>query len=508
MGAVRGGWRYRLALGLLCGLLPFFPAPARAATPPNIIVVVLDDLGLHDLGATGNDFVETPAIDRLAREGIHFTQAYASAPNCAPSRAGLLTGQAAPRTGVYTMLSGDVGDSARRRVQTPKNQAFLPEAAVTLAELLRDHGYATAHIGKWNLGTGPVRGPTGQGFQVNVGGYRGGDVGKSYFAPYDPQLPGLQQAPPGEYLTDRLSREAVQFVEQHRAQPFFLYLSHFAPHFPIQAPADTVQKYRHKQAQACTGQPQLRYCTQHALYPEYAAMVEHIDRGMAALDTALERLALRERTVIVLLSDNGGYALVQDPAALRGQKSQLYEGGLRVPMLWRVPGVAGGQQVREPVTALDVFPTLAALAGIDVAGLTLDGNNLAPLWQGGAWPARDLFWYFPGYALNGEGDTGMAVPVTVGDSGFQQVPAAVIRRGAWKLVSYYDGTPPELYDLAADPRETTNRYPAEPARAAPLQAALQQWLRATGGVEHLPRNPDYTGPSPLPAAHQVSPVGH
>lgn len=490
---------YALCASLLLASAGLFAAPvAQAAVPsrpPNVILVLLDDLGLHDAGFMGNDFIETPALDRLAHDGIVFSQAYANAPNCAPSRAAIMSGQVPQRTGVLTMMNTGVGDASRRKVLTPANSMHLPEQVYTLAELLHDHGYATAHIGKWNLGTGPVRGPQGQGFDLNIGGYRGGV--ESYYAPYDKALPGLQAAPAGEYLTDRLNAEALAFVRQHRQQPFFLYLSHFAPHFPIQAPADTVRKYTRKRDRLCGTPAQLRYCAMTSLNPEYAAMVEHVDRGVAALRALLREEQLADNTVIILLSDNGGYALAQDPQALRGQKSQLYEGGIRVPMVWLVPGRSGGQTRPEPVSGLDIYPTVAALAGIDTRRQVLDGTDLSPLFSpGGTLPPRSLYWYFPAYTQDSDAEDidkpGSAHP----ERGFYQTPAAVILRDHWKLIRYYDGSEPELYNLQDDPLEQHNRYAQEKTRAAQWMAELENWLRQTGGLLVLPQNPAYS-----PAGH-------
>lgn len=457
---------------------------------PNFVVILLDDLGLHDTGFMGNDFIETPAIDRLAHDGVVFSHAYANAPNCAPSRAAIISGQYAQRTGVYTMVTGDVGDAARRKVQTPKNSMHLPEQVYTIAELLHDHGYATAHIGKWNLGTGMVRGPQGQGFDINIGGYRGGV--ESYYAPYSKELPGLKDAPPGEYLTDRLNAEALQFVRQHRQQPFFLYLSHFAPHFPIQAPHETVEKYEKKRDTHCGKNPVLRYCEMTSINPEYAAMVERIDSGVAALRDALREEHLADNTVIVLMSDNGGYALAHDPQALRGQKSQLYEGGIRVPMIWLLPNQSAGITRDEPVSGLDIYPTFAALAGIDTHGLTLDGNDISPLFShAGKIAPRALYWYFPAYTQDSDAEEIDNPESARQAKHFYQTPAAVILREGWKLIRYYDGSPPALYNLQDDPLEKDNRYAREKKRGALLMADLESWLQKSGGLLTLPLNPSY-----------------
>lgn len=451
-----------------------FVMPVMAAQKPmNFIIILLDDLGLHDTGFMGNDFIETPAIDQLAKDGVVFTQAYANAPNCAPSRAAILSGQYAPRTGVYTMGTGDMGNAAGRQLQTPKNNMFLPESVYTVAEMLHDHGYATASIGKWNLGHGAVRGPEGQGFDLNIAGHRGG-VGMSYFAPYSAQLPNVQNAPAGEYLTDRLNAEAMQFIDQHKSQPFFVYLAHYAPHFPIQAPADTKKKYEEKRKKFCGDEPKLTFCKMADYYPEYAAMIEHVDRGLSQLRERLVKDGLDKNTAIVLMSDNGGYPFVRDPNAMRGQKSQLYEGGIRVPMVWFVPGNRAGDISDEPVSGIDIYPTIAALANIDTANTVLDGKNIAPLILGSAqaFPARDLFWYLPGYTTDSieDQDEGQGNLRIKPHDGFTQTPAVAMRRGHWKLIWYYDGAPTELYNILVDPLEKHNQRIVE-------KSALQRCCR-------------------------------
>ncbi|MEZ5435582.1 MAG: sulfatase [Pseudomonadales bacterium] len=442
--------------------------PASTKKPMNFIVILLDDWGLHDAGFTGNDFIETPAIDQLAKDGAVFTQAYANAPNCAPSRAAILSGQYAPRTGVYTMATGDMGDATKRKLLTPKNNMFLPEQVYTIAELLRDHGYATASIGKWNLGHGAVRGPEGQGFDLNIAGHRGG-VGQSHFAPYSAQLPNVQNAPAGEYLTDRLNAEAERFIDQHKTQPFFLYLSHYAPHFPIQAPADTKKKYEEKRAASCGEKPKLVFCEMSGYYPEYAEMIERVDRGLAQLREKLAKDGLDKNTTIVLMSDNGGYPFARDPNAMRGQKSQLYEGGIRVPMVWLVPNQHAGNESDVPVSGVDIYPTIAALAGISTMNIVLDGTDLSSLMFSPlrAFPQRDLFWYLPGYTTDSteeqEGEQGNLQLKP--QEGFTQTPAVAMRRGNWKLIWYYDGSPAELYNVRVDPLEKYNQFLAEKSAA-------------------------------------------
>lgn len=490
-------------------LLVFCCAVQAVERRPNFIIVLLDDMGVHDASFAGNDFIETPAIDKLAHDGVVFTHAYSNAPNCAPGRAALMSGQYAPRTGVYTMMTGDAGDASQRHVQTPKNLMYLPENVYTLAEILHDHGYVTAQIGKWNLGSGPVRGPRGQGFDVNIGGSRVGSLVHGYWAPYQEDLPGLENAPAGEYMTDRLNREAISFIKSSSKKPFFLYLSHFAPHFPIQAPADSLAKYQKKFAEKCAGKKQLDDCDMQDIYPEYAAMLDVVDKGLQQIRQVLDEQGVADNTVIVLLSDNGGYSLVADKNGFRGQKSSLYEGGLRVPMVWYVPQAAAGVSVATPVTAIDIYPTFAALAGIDVSKQVLDGNNIQPLFSKSvsaekssvekntaktALEHRSLFWYLPGYTHNTDADEVFSdASQPVGNRNFSQLPASVIQRDGWKLIRYYDGTPAELYNLREDEKETYNLYSFEKVRSASMMTELENWLKKTGGVSSLPANPAYRG---------------
>jgi arylsulfatase A-like enzyme len=472
---------------------------------PNFIIILLDDMGVHDASFAGNDFIETPAMDKLAKEGVVFSHAYSNSPNCAPSRAAIMSGQYAPRTGMYTMMTGDVGEASQRRVLTPKNLMHLQEKVYTVAEMLHDHRYLTAQIGKWNLGSGAVRGPLGQGFDVNVGGSRVGSLVHGYWAPYQEDLPGLEKAPTGEYMTDRLNSEAIAFIKSSSNRPFFLYLSHFAPHFPIQAPTASLEKYKKKYTEQCTNNKRLNDCNMLGIYPEYAAMLDIVDQGIQQIRDTLVQQGIADNTVIVLMSDNGGYSLVQDKDGFRGQKSVLYEGGIRVPMIWHVPRAATGITVTTPVSGVDIYPTFAALAGIDVSKQVLDGSNIFPLFaQAGKadnsvetqnLSRRSLFWYLPGYTHNVDGeevfsDTRLAVNKLVNND-FSQLPAAVIQRDGWKLIRYYDGTPAELYDLNKDEKETRNLFATEYKRATSMMKELEAWLQATGGVTSLPPNPAY-----------------
>ena len=419
-----------IALALLLSL------PSAATEKPNIILIVLDDMGWRDAGFMGNSFIETPSLDKLAASGLVFNSAYANAPNCAPSRAALMSGQYAPRTEVYTMIKGDMGDERLRRVQTPANKMYLEPHTTTLAEMLQTAGYRSAHIGKWNLGSGDVRGPRGQGFDINVAGSRSGDAHQGYFSPYG--LAELSDGPEGEYLTDRLSAEAIHVIKTKDSRPFFIYLSHFAPHFPPQAPAALIDKYKHKQSTFKDSTI--------AADPTYAAMLESVDQGLGKIMNALQEQGLEKNTLIIFTSDNGGYDKVSYMAPLRGQKSLVYEGGIRVPMLMWWPGHIAASHRDMPVIGIDLFPTLMHIAGAPPVEQTLDGADLSPLFATETHTAlndRALFWYFPAYVVGLYDEA--ADPV------FQQRPAAVIRKGDWKLIHYLDSSRRELYNLASDP---------------------------------------------------------
>jgi arylsulfatase A-like enzyme len=457
-----------LLLGLLVGCTPpSAPSapPTLAAAPerPDIVLILLDDLGWADLGCYGSTFHETPHIDALAGAGARFTNAYANAPNCAPTRACLMSGQYTPRHGVYTVNSSARGKTANRKLVPTRNTTVLADAIVTLPERLRDAGYATAAIGKWHLGDDP----TTHGFDVNVGGTRLGHP-KSYFSPY--RNPTLPDGPEGEYLTDRLTDEAIRFIED-ADRPYFLYLSHFAVHTPVQAKEDMTERYERKRA-AGAGRG-------HAVY---AAMVESVDDGVGRLLEAIERRGRADDTVVVLFSDNGGHARFTSMAPLRGSKGMLYEGGVREPLIVRWTGrVTAGTEHAAPVIGLDLYPTILEMAGANAPDdAVLDGVSLVPALTGtGDVPERDLYWHFPAY-LEGyrRNET------------WRTTPAGAIRSGDLKLIEFFEDDRRELYDLSTDIGETTNLAHTRPADAERLHERLKTWRRAMGAPDLVP-NPEY-----------------
>ncbi|MBI1356934.1 MAG: sulfatase-like hydrolase/transferase [Acidobacteria bacterium] len=446
--------------------------PAASQTrPPNVILFVIDDLGWMDLGCQGSTFYETPHLDRLAREGVRFTDAYAACPVCSPSRAALMTGRypgSVGFTGHITAI-GRHRSKPHGRVIPPDDRMFLDPRETTLAEALAPAGYVSASIGKWHLGSREYW-PERQGFDFNVAGYDHGSP-PGYFDPYeDPDkswntdIPTLADREAGEYLTDRLTDEAVRFVEQSGDRPFLLYLPHYAVHTPLQAPPELVAKYRKKLASDDS-----------QFDPVYAAMIEKVDDSLGRLMQALERLGKRENTLIVATSDNGGLLESTRNRPLREGKGSLYEGGVRVPLIVCWPnGFAGGAVSHEPVSGVDLYPTIAEAAGERARPGAVEGRSLLPALRdpAAAQPERDLLWYYPQYSPQ-----------------FQR-PGAALRRGRWKLIEHYDPPAVELYDLADDLGETRDLAASQPEKAAELLARLRGWIDEHVSIRHR-LNPKY-----------------
>ncbi len=442
-------------------------------SPPNIVLIVADDLGWRDVGFMGSDFYETPRLDRLAAEGMVFSDAYANAANCAPSRAALMSGQYAPRTGVYTVGSPNRGKAANRKILAIPNTTTLDGDVVTLAESLRSEGYATGMMGKWHLGANDERGPLGQGFGVNVGGNRAGHP-KSYFSPYN--NPDIEDGPAGEYLTDRLTDEAIAFVRANKNGPFFLYLPFYTVHTPLQPKANLLEKYQSKV-------PGERHTN-----ARYAAMVEAMDANVGRLIDAIDDAGLGENTLVVFTSDNGGLGRVTTMDPLRGSKGMFYEGGIRVPMIARMPGmIEAGSTCNEPVIGVDFYPTFVEIAGAKVPdGQVLDGVSLVGLLRSERSLApRALFWHFPAY-LESSG--------IVKDSPWRTTPCGAIRMGPWKLIEYFEDGTIELYNLDADIGERTNLAAIRPEVRDRLYAAMTAWREEIEAPVPSEPNPKYVEP--------------
>ncbi len=511
-------------------------AQVEKPAPPNMVLFLVDDLGWSDLGCYGSDFHETPHIDRLASEGARFTDAYATCHVCSPSRASLLTGQYPARLKLTDWLPGRKDFSFQSLRNAPIHPA-LPLEETTLAEVLREHGYRTGHFGKWHLGEAEA-GPLRQGFDVQVprdwfkGWPRAG-----YCHPF--QLKGISSEP-GDYLTDRLTDEAIDFIQQNQDGPFFLYLSHFAVHDPIQGRPDLVSKYEERRAAlpaakepfVLEGNPdaeagasssftreQLAGLIDRKAYaahrvlpnrlikvkqrqdnPHFAAMVESVDESLGRIVAELGALDLEEHTIILFTSDNGGMAAanfgrpdrVVDPAKLdeayatsnlplRGAKGWLYEGGIRVPLIIKSPGrVTPGTVIDEPVTGADCFPTLLEMAGIpQPPDQPMDGVSLAPLLEGKPALDRDaIYWHFPHYSNHG-----------------MQSPGGAIRQGNHKLLEYFENGSVQLFDVQADPGEQTDLAATQPEIAADLLEKLHRWRERIGAVM-MESNPAYRAGDP------------
>ncbi len=436
---------------------------------PNIVFVLADDLGWTDVSYNGSQYYETPNIDALAKSGMIFTNAYANAPNCAPSRACLLTGQYTPRHGVFTVGSSERGESRLRKLIPVKNTDTLATEKITIAEILSEYGYKTISIGKWHMGESPQTSPEAQGFDINIAGNHSG-MPSSYFSPYN--NPNLPDGPKGEYLTDRLTDYALDFIEDNKNQPFFVYLSHYAVHTPIEAKEKLIKKYENKPAD--NGHTN----------PVYAAMIESLDQSVGRVMKKLDSLKLRKNTIFIFFSDNGGHGKITDNAPLRGSKGMLYEGGIRVPLIVSWPeNVKPGTKSDVPVIGIDFFPTFLEAARLGYPEkLNLDGVSLMPvlLQEEHHLQNRPLIWHFPAY-LQAYGK----------DKGFRTTPAAAIRIGNYKLIEFFENERIELYDLSKDLSEKNNIRNKNTEKALELYEALINWREQTNAPVPSQLNPEY-----------------
>ncbi len=467
--------------------LAVIPA-SGASKPPNIIFFLADDLGRQDLGTYGSTFHETPHLDQLARDGAKFTDAYAACPVCSPSRASILTGQWPQRTGITDYIGAAGPDKWNR------NTRLLPAAysdrlaldAPTLAKALKKAGYATCFAGKWHLGPEGFW-PENQGFDANHGGIdRGGPYGgNKYFSPYgNPRLP---DGPPGEHLPDRLATETVKFIEAHQDGPFFCYFPFYSVHTPLMTREDLKQKYQEKKQRlglevkwGREDTRDVRLVQEHAVY---AGMVESMDQAVGKVLARLDALGLRENTIVIFTSDNGGLSTSEgSPTSnlpLRGGKGWMYEGGIREPLLVRWPGVVKpGLEIHAPVSSPDFFPTLLEAAGAKTEpGQKLDGQSLVPVLKGGDLPERALFWHYPHYGNQGG------------------APASAVRRGDWKLIEWLEDSRVELFNVREDIGEQHDLAKEQPERVAALLKELHALREETGSVLPTP-NPAYDPSAP------------
>jgi arylsulfatase A-like enzyme len=456
---------------------------------PNILFILADDLGWCDLGADGSTFHESPHIDRIAKEGMRFTQGYATCQVCSPSRASILTGKHTPRHGVTDWIGAGSGETWRK---TGRFNKMLPADyehglradEVTFAEAFRRAGYRTFFAGKWHLGDGAGANPEDFGFEVNKGGWHLGWPEGGYFAPWT--NPKLESGPDGESLPIRLGRETSQFITDHKDEPFLAYLSFYSVHGPIQTSKDRWEKFRQK----ATAQdaPEKRFIFDRNLpvrqvqdCPIYAGMIEAMDDAVGIVLDKLDALGLSESTIVCFTSDNGGVSSGDGYSSsmlpLRGGKGRQWEGGIREPLYIRMSGqIESGTMCDVPVNGIDFYPTFMDLARLQIPSEQIvDGKSILPLLMGEEskeLAERDLFWHYPHYGNQG------------GD------PSSIIRNGDWKLIHYYEDARDELYNLVSDPSEQNDVVTANRERATELRQRLDQWLAEVDAKLPIP-DPQY-----------------
>jgi arylsulfatase A-like enzyme len=437
---------------------------------PNIIYINADDLGVMDVGFN-SDRYSTPNIDKLRAEGMLFTDAYAPAANCAPSRACVMSGQYGPRHGVYTVKNSDRGNASQRKIIPIKNTVHLKLDNLTMAGALKAGGYKTIHLGKWHLGDDPLK----QGFDVNIGGdTSGGPSGGGYFSPFDsgPMEPFSDLYPKGTHRVNIFADRAIRFMRENKAQPFFVHMAYYSVHTKLEAVPEFVGKYEDKDVHAV-----------------YASMVEKMDQSIGKILDELDVLGLKENTLVLFCSDNGGICKISKQTPFRSGKGSYFEGGIREPLVVRWPGkVAANSMCTVPVIGTDFYPTFLEAAGLPVPeGKVLDGTSLMPLLtQSGPIPDRTLFWHFPIYlqAYSGVADDSH-------DPLFRTRPGSALRQGKWKLHEYFEDGRLELYDLEADTGERTNMAETHPEKAAELYKLLQQWRTGINAPVPTELNPKY-----------------
>jgi arylsulfatase A len=441
---------------------------ARAATAPrmNVVLILADDFGWTDLHCYGSEYYETPHIDRLAADGVRFTQAYSACTVCSPSRAAILTGRYPARLHITDWIPGLPPDNPKLLV--PDWTKYLPLEEFTLAKALHNAGYATASIGKWHLGPEPYY-PDKHGFDINLAGTDAPNP-KTYFAPY--KIATLPEGPDGEYLTDRLGVGACRFIERHKAQPFFLYLPHFAVHLPVQAKEALIEKYRAKRR---PGQNQNN--------AGYAGMIESMDDTVGSIRKKLEELRLADHTLVIFASDNGGRVPTTSNLRLRVGKGSCYEGGTRTPLIVYWPGVTKAGSVCEtPVIGPDLFRTALEVVGVkEGADRAVDSVSLVPLLrQAGGIKRDELFWHYPHYQHYQLGGT---------------TPYGAIRKGDFKLIEFFSDMHVELYSLQADIGEQNDLSAKRPDQVEELRARLHAWRKEVGAQMPM-RNPNYDPSKP------------
>ncbi|HEY9560897.1 MAG TPA: sulfatase [Anseongella sp.] len=453
------------------------PLPER----PNVLFILADDLGYYDLSCMGSEYYETPHIDRIANEGVVFTNGYATCQVCSPSRASIMTGQFPARHGITDWIGARAGEDWRKanrfnKLLPAEYVRELPAAANTLPEAMREGGYKTFFAGKWHLGS-KGSWPEDHGFDINVGGWDSGGPRGGYFSPWE--NPNLENRTPGENLSMRLANETVRFLKDNlpekTGQPVFAFLSFYAVHGPIQTTQEKWAKYRQKAEQmgiAPTGFKMGRYLPIRQVQdnPIYGGLVSAMDDAVGVVLNALDSLGLAENTIVIFTSDNGGVSAGDSFSTsvlpFRGGKGYQFEGGIREPYFIKVPGLTENlKDIQTPATGTDFYPTLLDLAGQPLRpGDHADGKSLLPLLRGETLPERPLIWHYPHY----------------GNQGGE--PSSIIRLGDWKLIHYYEDDREELYQLADDPYESNNVAANQTEKVEELHTLLFEYLEETDAV--------------------------
>ena len=466
--------------GLGAGALAAWRCGLAAAAPkrkPNIVFVLADDLGWMDVGYNGAKFYETPNIDRLAKEGMIFTNGYSGGPNCAPTRACIISGMYTPRHHIYTPGGASKGSVKYMKLKVPAQgrpgnagtipslQALKPKT-VSIAEVLKQAGYVTARFGKWHVG------PDKQGFDVSGSDGTPGKEGKHYGSPT---------------VADKLTDAGVAFIEKNRTRPFLLYLTHWDVHTPIRAKAEVVKRYQAK-LKDFPGK----------LNPTYAGMIEAVDKSVGRLRAKLRKAGLEDNTLLIFSSDNGGVPGITSNRPLKGGKGSLFEGGIRVPTCCAWPGVVGpGTRCDVPITSVDFLPTFADIGGAPLPTTQpVDGESIVPLLTGtGQLKRKSIFWHYPLYLQAGKGAAARVLPIAgTGKLYWRAVPASAIRKGDWKLILYYEDNSVKLFNISFDIGETKDLAGANPEKAAELLAELKAWLAETRAPIPTKPNPDFEPP--------------
>ncbi|MHC4636503.1 MAG: sulfatase-like hydrolase/transferase [Planctomycetota bacterium] len=432
----------------------------KAVRKPNFLFIFIDDMGYGDVGFNGNKFTETPNIDRIAREGMIFSNAYVNAPNCAPSRACLMSGQYTPRHGVYTVGPSERGESQHRKLIPIKNTVTLNPDIVTVAEALKPAGYINGHFGKWHLGknkkqeNGRSGDPGSQGFDevLTTGGRKNNKTDAKH--------------------TKHLTDGAMLFMEKNKDKPFFCYVAHHTIHSPWLEEKELIAKYKAK--------PESKLPEFH---PIVGAMIETLDKNVGRLMAKLEELKIADNTIVVFFSDNGGVLNYSSMGPLRGCKGTLYEGGIREPMAIRWPGkIKAGSVCDEPVMAVDFYPTFLELAGAPKPKQILDGMSIVPLLKGKKKLKRKaIFWHFPAYLQGNYGYPGR----------WRTTPAGAVRVGNWKLIEYFEDGRLELYNLKKDIGEKNNLAKENPKKTKKMHKLLRQWRESVKAPVPTELNPEY-----------------